>query len=286
MLEAKPITSPMAASFVLSAFTGDPMEDSSLYRSTIESLQYLALTHPDLGFAINRVCQFMHRPTKLHRQAIKKILHYLKHTVSHGLLLYQTQSTSLQAYSNADWAGCLDGKRSTRAYCVFLGSNLISWSSRKQPTTSCSYKEAEYKAVANTTVELLWIQALLHEQGISLPSPPKLWCDSIGATYMSVNLVFYVRTKHGKINFHFVRDRFANKSLEILFIPSSDQLADVLTKPLVSTWFQRLCFKLNARSLPLTLQEGINAHDLLSKNSITQDTSHPIHESSDKEIRA
>jgi EAL domain-containing protein (putative c-di-GMP-specific phosphodiesterase class I) len=105
--------------------------------------------------------------------------------------------------------------------------------------------EAEYKAIANTTVELLWIQALLHELGISLPSPSKLWCDNIGATYMSVNPVFHARTKHVEINFHFVRDLVADKSLEILFIPSSDQLADVLTKPLVSTRFQRICFKLN-----------------------------------------
>jgi hypothetical protein len=84
---------------------------------------------------------------------------------------------------------------------------------------------------------------------------------------MSVNLVFHARTKHVEINFHFVRDRIADKSLEILFIPSSDQLTDVLTKPLVSTRFQRLCFKLNVRSPPLTLQKGIKASNLSPKDS-------------------
>jgi hypothetical protein len=88
MLEAKPITSPMAALSDLSAFTDDPMEEPSLYRSTVGSLQYLALTRLDLGFAVNHVCQFMHRPTKLYWQAVKRILRYLKHTVSHGLLLH------------------------------------------------------------------------------------------------------------------------------------------------------------------------------------------------------
>jgi hypothetical protein len=151
MLEAKPITSPMSSSTVLSAFIGDPMEDPSLYRSTVGSLQYLSLTRPDLGFAVNRVCQFMHRPTTLHWQAVKRILRYLKHTVSHGLLLHHTKSTSLQAYSDADWAGCPDDCRSTGAYCIFLGSNLISWSSSKQPMVSRSSTEAEYKPVANTT---------------------------------------------------------------------------------------------------------------------------------------
>jgi hypothetical protein len=233
------------------------MEDPSLYRSTVGSLQYLSLTRPDLSFVVNRVCQFMHRPLKPHWQAIKRILRYLQHTVSHGLLLHRSSSNDLQAYSDADWAGCPDDRHSTGAYCVFLGSNLVSWSSRKQPTVSRSSTEAEYKAVANTTAELLWIQALLHKLGVRISSPPSLWCDNIGATYMSVNPVFHSRTKHVEIDFHFVRDRVADKSLVVQFVPSSDQLANVLKKPLVSAKFQQLCFKLNVRSSPLILREGI-----------------------------
>jgi hypothetical protein len=114
--------------------------------------------------------------------------------------------------------------------------------------------------VVNTAAELVWIQSLLRDLGINLPSPPKLWCDNIGATYLSVNLIFNARTKHLEIDFHFVRELVAAKSLEILFIPSFDQLADVLTKPLVSKRFHLLCFKLNVRSPPLNLREGINAH--------------------------
>lgn len=107
MTNAKPITSPMASSSVLSAFTGDPMEDPSLYRSTVGSLQYSSLTRPNLAFAVNRVYQFMHLPTK-HWQAVKRILRYLKHTITHEPLLHWTSSTYLQAYSDADWARCPD----------------------------------------------------------------------------------------------------------------------------------------------------------------------------------
>jgi hypothetical protein len=129
--DAKQVNSLMCSSSALSAFMGDPTEDPSLYRSTIGSLQYLSLTRPDLAFAVNRVYQFMHRPTKLHWQAVKRILRYLKHSITHGLLLHKNSSTSIQAYSDADWAGCPDDRHSTGAYCVFLGNNLISWSSRK-----------------------------------------------------------------------------------------------------------------------------------------------------------
>jgi hypothetical protein len=140
MESAKPGTTPMSTSSVLSAFTGDPMEDPSLYWSMVGSLQYLSLPRLDLAFSVNRVCQFMYRLTKLHWQAIKTILLYLKHTITHGLLLQKTSSNTLQAFSDANWAGCPDGHRSTGAYCVFLGSNLISWGSRKQSSLSVIHR--------------------------------------------------------------------------------------------------------------------------------------------------
>jgi EAL domain-containing protein (putative c-di-GMP-specific phosphodiesterase class I) len=112
-----------------------------------------------------------------------------------------------------------------------------------------SSAEAEYKSVANTAAELLWIQALLRDLGIQLHSPP-MWCDNIGATYLSVNLVFHAQTKHVEIDFHFVRDQVADNSLQVLFIPSKDQLADVLNKPAVATRFRDFCYKLHVRSPP------------------------------------
>jgi hypothetical protein len=198
----------------------------------------------------------MHKPSKLHWQAVKRILRYLKHTVTHGLLLTRSNVSNLEAFSYIDWVGCSDDRRSTGRYCVFLGSNLISWSSKKHPTVSRSSTEAEYKLVANATAELLWIQYLLHDLGVQLTSPPKLWCDNIGATYLAANPVFHARTKHVEIDFHFVRDHVAAKILQILFISSKEQIADVLTKPIVFTQFQWFCSKLNVHSSSLTLMGG------------------------------
>jgi hypothetical protein len=198
----------------------------------------------------------MHRPLKPHWQAVKRILGYLKHTVSNGLLFHHNSSNTLQVYSDADWAGCPDDHRSTGAYCVYLGSNLISWSSHKQPIVSRSSTEAKYKVVANTTAELLWIHALLQELGITHSTPPTLWCDNIGATYMSVNPVFHTRTKHVEIDFHFVRDRVADKSLVVRFVPTSDQIADVLTKPLVSAKFPSLLLQAQRAIPPVDHEEG------------------------------
>jgi len=131
---------------------------------------------------------------------------------------------------------------------------------------SRSSTKVEYKSVANATAELLWIQYILRDLGVQLPSPPKLWCDNIGATYLTANLVFHARTKHVEIDFHFVRDQVAAKTLQILFIPSKEQITDVLTKPIVSNRFQWLCSKINMQPDPLTLREDVKAPRLLSKS--------------------
>jgi len=257
MTDAKPVSTPMATFVHLSAVDGEIFEDLTLYRSTIGAFQYLQLTRLDIAFTVNRLSQFLQNPLLPHWQATKRLLRYLKQTITFGLHIQNSSSYLLQAFSNADWAGSRDDQRSTRGYCIFLGKNLISWSCKKQATVAKSSTEAEYKALANTAAELTWLQSLLIELHIPVRVPPVLWCDNIGATYLSSNPVFRALTKHIAIDFYFVREMVASKSLNIQFLSTKDQVTDVFTKPLSSSRFSILRDKLRVVSPYLSLRGRI-----------------------------
>jgi histone deacetylase 1/2 len=153
MTGCKPVDTPLSTSEKLSLVDGELLssDDSTRYRSIVGALQYITLTHPDISYSVNKVCQFLHAPTTVHWTAVKRILRYLQGTVSLGLRLNKSASILVSAFSDVDWAGCPDDRRSTGGFAVFFGSNLISWSARKQATVSRSSTEAEYKALANAT---------------------------------------------------------------------------------------------------------------------------------------
>jgi hypothetical protein len=149
-------------------------ENSTKYRSLVGALQYLTLTRPDISFAVNKVCQFLHAPTTVHLTAAKHIIRYVKNTLGIGLNFSKSSSTLISAFSDSDWAGCLDDRRSTGGFAVFFGPNLISWCARKQATVSRSSTEAEYKALANATAEIIWVQSILKELGVESTKAPCL----------------------------------------------------------------------------------------------------------------
>ncbi|KAJ3704083.1 hypothetical protein LUZ61_007788 [Rhynchospora tenuis] len=259
MMEAKPCTTPMATFITLSANDSSPFEDPHLYRSVVGALQYATLTRPEISFAVNKCSQFMHTPTQNHWVAVKRVLRYLRGTLKHGIMIHSHSSSTLHAYSDADWAGSTDDRRSTSGFCLFLGKNLISWSSKKQPTVSRSSTEAEYRSLALTCTEILWIQNLLKELQVNLSEPPTLWCDNIGATFLASNPSFHARTKHIEIDYHFVRERIINKELLARFLCSADQIADILTKPLPTIRHQFLTSKLNVLNSTLACGGCVNS---------------------------
>lgn len=234
MLTCKPSPTPLSTSEKLSCNDGVQLssDDGTRYRSVVGALQYLTLTRPDLAFSVNKVCQFLHAPTTVHWTTVKRILRYVKNTLSLGLEIVKSSSVLLSVFSDADWAGSIDDRRSTGGFAVFFGPDLVSWSSRKQATVSRSSTEAEYKSMANATAEVIWMESLLVELGIQLKEPPVLWCDNLGATYLAANPVFHARAKHIEIDFHFVRERVINKQLQVRLVSTKEQIADGFTKAL------------------------------------------------------
>jgi hypothetical protein len=146
--------------------------------------------------------------------AVNRILRYLKHTLDIGLKFTKSSSMLVSAFSDSDWTGDDDDRRSIGCFAVYLGRNLFYWSAQKQHTVSRSSTEAEYKTLANATAELMWVESLLKELRIHSPPTARIWYDNIGATYLTVSLVFHGRTKYVEVDFHFVRERVADKLLE------------------------------------------------------------------------
>jgi hypothetical protein len=251
MANCKPESTPLSTSEKLHLHEGSLLgpNDATQYRSVVGALQYLTLTRPDIAFPVNKVCQFLHAPTTSHWTAVKRILRYVKSSISLGLSLCKSSSFLVSGFLDADWVGCLDDRRSTGGFAIFLGNNLVSWNAKKQATVSRSSTEAEYKALANATVEIMWIQTLLNELKVSSPSVAKLWVDNMSAKYLSFNHVFHARTKHNEVDYHFVRERVARKLLDIDYVPTGDQIADGFTKALTVKKLENFKHNLNLRKL-------------------------------------
>ncbi|XP_062110330.1 type 2 DNA topoisomerase 6 subunit B-like [Humulus lupulus] len=172
MLDSKPAPTPGKVGKPLSQHDGMLLEDPTEYRRIVGSLQYVTMKRPNIAFAVNCACQFMHSPTSSHLLAVKRILRYLRGTSSHGITLQAADTFHLSAFTDADWASSLDDRRSMGGYCVFLGESLVSWSSAKQKVVSRSSTESEFQALANVAAELSWYHRLFADRRLILSSSP------------------------------------------------------------------------------------------------------------------
>lgn len=214
-----------------------PFTDVHLYRSTVGMLQYLCITRPELSFCVNKLSQYMNLPSETHWRAVKRVLRYLVGTVDYGLCFSKSQ-TEVVCYSDADWASSMEDRRSTTGYVVYLGPNPVAWCSRKQPVVSRSSSEAEYRSLANCVSKLLWVKQLISEIGLSNIPPPVVWCDNTSTVSIAENPTHHARIKHVEIDHHFVREKVLDGTLQVNFVPSAEQVADVLTKPIAPKQFE------------------------------------------------
>ncbi|GJX51303.1 retrovirus-related pol polyprotein from transposon TNT 1-94 [Tanacetum coccineum] len=254
-----PVDTPMVDRLKLDEdLLGIPV-DQTRFRGMVGSLMYLTSSRPDLVFAVCMCARYQAKPTKKHLEAIKRIFRYLKGTINMGLWYPKDNAMSLTAYADADHAGCQDSRRSTSGSAQFLGDRLVSWSSKKQRSTAISTTEAEYIAMSGCCAQILWMRSQLKDYGFLFNKIP-LYCDNKSAIALSCNNVQHSRSKHIDIRHHFIREQVENGVVELYFVETNYQLADILTKALPRERFEFLLPRLGMKSLtPETLkrlQEG------------------------------
>jgi len=251
MSGCRPTNFPMEQHLRLRPNEGTPLSDPTVYRRLVGRLLYLTVTRPDIQYAVNSLSQFMQSPCSSHFDAATRVLRYLKGSVGKGLFLSASSFINLVGYADSDWAGCPTTRRSTTGYFTMLGSNPISWKTKKQPTISCSSAEAEYRSLATLSSELQWLKYLLSDLSIDHPQPITIYCDSQAAIHIAENPVFHERTKHIEIDCHFVCEKIKSGLITPSYIRSSEQLVDIFTKPLGGDAYKRILGKLGVIAISI-----------------------------------
>eukprot|EP00253_Pinus_taeda_P020910 PITA_20910 len=206
--------------------------DPKLYKSIVGSLMYLTVTRPDIMHVVSLISRFMERPKETHWQAAKKILRYVNGTKGFGILYSSSESFMLKGYTDSDWAGSVDDRKSTSGYVFYMGSGAISWASKKQPVVSLSTAEAEYVAATAAACQAVWLRRVIRDLCHEQEKGTTIYCDNSSAIALSKNSVFHKRTKHIDTKFHFIRELVNNGEIVLQHCRTEDQLADILTKPL------------------------------------------------------
>jgi Reverse transcriptase (RNA-dependent DNA polymerase) len=245
-LDAKPTNVPMDCNKKLTA-GGEVLENVRQFQRIVGKLIYLTITRPDIAYSVSFVRQFMQKPAKEHMELVNQILKYLKNAPGRGILMRNNGNVDITGYCDADWAGNPIDRRSTNGYCTFMGGNLVTWKSKKQAVVARSSAEAEYRAMADATSEIVWLRLLLQDLGYNMNGKPtKLFSDNQAAIHIALNPVFHERTKHIEVTCHFVCEKVLDKTIETPFVRSKDQLADIITKPLPKGVFCELRDKLTS----------------------------------------
>ncbi|GKA46962.1 hypothetical protein Tco_0739845 [Tanacetum coccineum] len=218
--------------------------DPSHYRGMIGTLLYLTDSRPDLQFAICMCARYQARSTENHLHAVKRIFRYLKGTVNRGIWYLKDSSIALTAFADVDHAGCQDTRRST----------FVSWSSKRQKSAAISNTEAKYIAIFGCCAQILWMRSQLIDYDLGF-NKITMYCDNKSAIALCCNNVQHSRSKHIDIRFHFIKEHVENGVIELYFVNTEYQLADIFTKALAKERIEFLINKLGMQSFtPETLK--------------------------------
>lgn len=221
------------------------------YREAIGSLLFVSNgTRPDIALAVNRLSRYMEAPHKLHWNAVKRVIKYLKGTMHLGLKFKPNKNACINAFSDSDFAGDTLTRKSTTGFLVYLGNSVISWNSQKQSVVALSTTEAEYIAASETVREIVWVRRLISEISFSKELNATLYMDNQSAIKLIKNPVFHKGSKYIDIRYHYIRDKYEQQDFLLEYINTNDQVADLLTKPLPRNRFElhhnKICDKVNS----------------------------------------
>ena len=220
------------------------LEDAGIYRRLVGKLIFLTVSCPDISYAVSILSQFMQAPRTIHLEGVYRLLAYLKRAPGKGLLYRRQGHLRIEAYSDSGFAGDKEDRKSHGGYATYVGGNLVTWRSQKQSIVSRSSAEAEYRAMADTTTEMLWLRSLLIELGFSPDGPMQMYCDNMAATFIVSNATFHMRTKHFEIDYHFIQQYVDNGTICTAHVASSHQMADIFTKALPGPTYETIGSKL------------------------------------------
>ncbi|KAJ4710130.1 Retrovirus-related Pol polyprotein from transposon TNT 1-94 [Melia azedarach] len=244
MQHCKPTSTPLIVNQKLTKFDGDTKADAFRYRSLVGSLLYLSAIRPDIMFATSLLSRFMQNPSQVHFGAGRRVLRYLKGTHDLGILFKPEAELNLFGYVDSDWAGCIDDGKSTLGYAFSVGSGMFSWCSKKQDVVAQSTAEAEFIATAAGANQCIWLRKMLIDLGFGQINASPIFCDSKSAIAIAKNPVQHGKTKHMKVKFHFLREAERDQEVCLIHCKSKEQVADILTKALPKTRFEKLREKL------------------------------------------
>ncbi|GJW61056.1 hypothetical protein Tco_0110391 [Tanacetum coccineum] len=229
--------------------------DPTHYHGMICTLLYLTASRPDLVFAMCMCARYQAKPTEKHLHTVKRIFQCLRGTINMGLWYLKDSCIALTAFADADHAGCQDTRKSTSGSMQLLGDRLVSWSSKKQKSTTISSTEAEYIALSGCCAQILWMRSQLTDYGLVFNKIP-LYCDNKSVIALCCNNVQHSRSKHIDIRHNFIKEKVENGVVELYFVRTEYQLADIFTKPLARERLEFLIKKLGMQSMsPETLKK-------------------------------
>lgn len=251
LLNGNEVKNPIVPGTRLSKSGDGNKVDLTTYKQLIGSLMYITSTRPDLMYVVCLLSRYMADPYEQHMEAAKRVLRYMKGTLGFGVFYRRKEVSELMVYTDSDYAGDIDDRRSTSGYAFLLSGGAVAWASKKQPVVTLSTIEAEFVAAAYCACQCVWMRRILEEFGLAQSGSTTIMCDNSSAIKLSKNPVLHGRSKHIDVRFHFLRNLTKEGVVKLVHCGTGEQLADILTKPLRLETFVRLrerlgvCEKIN-----------------------------------------